>query len=169
MRRLLGAVVRLVEAWSVLLLVVMVLVVVVGVFYRYVLDASLAWYDEFSSYLLVWLTFYGAVAVSYRRRHIGFETLAERLGPAGRRVVAVVAEALVLAFQAVLAYYGWLALAAMAFDSAVSVPSVRMTWVYSALPVSGALMLLVSAVRLVELLRGAPVAEPGAAPTPAIE
>ena len=64
----------------------------VGVFFRYVLDASLAWYDEFSSYLLVWLTFYGAVVVSFRRRHISFETLAARLPPTGRRVAAAVAE-----------------------------------------------------------------------------
>lgn len=154
MRRALAGVVRLVEWWSVLLLVLMVGIVVVGVFFRYVLGASLAWYDEFASYVLVWLTFYGAVAVSYHRRHISFETLAERLGGTGRRVVNVVAETLVLAFQVVLAYYGWVALDAMAFDTAVSIPWVRMTWVYSVLPISGTLMLVISAVQLADLARG---------------
>jgi C4-dicarboxylate transporter DctQ subunit len=145
-----------VEWWSVLLLVLMVGIVVVGVFFRYVLDASLAWYDEFASYLLVWLTFYGAVAVAYRRRHISFETLAERLGPAGRMVVSVTAELLVLAFQVVLTWYGWIALDAMTFDTAVSIPWVRMTWIYSVLPISGALMLVISLVHLVDLVRGEP-------------
>jgi TRAP-type C4-dicarboxylate transport system permease small subunit len=155
-RRAVAGVVQVVEWWSVLLLVLMVAIVVVGVFYRYVLDASLAWYDEFSSYLLVWLTFYGAVVVSHRRRHISFETLAERLGHAGQRAAAVVAEVLVLAFQGVLTWYGWVALDAMTFDTAVSLPWVRMTWIYSALPISGALMLLISAVHLVDAARGTP-------------
>ncbi len=159
MRRALRAAVWLVEWWSALLLVLMVGIVVAGVFFRYVLDASLAWYDEFSSYLLVWLTFYGAVVVAYKRRHIGFETLAESLGPVGRRVAGIVAELLVLAFQVVLAYYGWVALDAMAFDTAVSIPWVRMTWVYSVLPITGALMLVVSALHLADLIRGeAPLA-----------
>ena len=154
MRRVLVAVVWLVEWWSIFLLVLMVGIVVVGVFFRYVLDASLAWYDEFASYLLVWLTFYGAVVVAYRRRQISFDVLAERLGGAWRRAVNVVAELLVLAFQVVLAYYGWVALDAMAFDTAVSIPWVRMTWVYSVLPISGALMLFISVVQLADLVRG---------------
>jgi TRAP-type C4-dicarboxylate transport system permease small subunit len=153
-RRLLAHVVRLVEWWSVLLLVLMVGIVVAGVFYRYVLDASLAWYDEFASYLLVWLTFYGAVGVAHQRRHISFDTLVERLPPGASRAAAVAAETLVLTFQFVVAYHGWVALDAMAFDTAVSIPWVRMTWVYSVLPIAGTLMLVISAARLVELLRG---------------
>lgn len=162
MRRGLALVIGLVEGWSVLLLLALVGIVVVGVFFRYVLDASLAWYDEFASYLLVWLTFSGAVAVSYRRRHISFDTLVERLGPGPRRLAGVVAELLVLALQAVLAYFGWVALEAMAFDSAVSIPWVRMTWIYSVMPIAGALMLVVSIVRLADLIAGrdVPVAGP---------
>ena len=53
--------ITLLEWWAVLLLIMMVAVVLLGVFFRYILNASLAWYDEFASYLLVWLTFYGAV------------------------------------------------------------------------------------------------------------
>jgi TRAP-type C4-dicarboxylate transport system permease small subunit len=159
-RALLRGLVRLVEWWSIALLVLMVGIVVVGVFFRYVLDASLAWYDEFASYLMVWLTFYGAVVVSYRRRHISFETLAESLGPKGRRAVGILTELLVLAFQVVLAYWGWIALDAMSFDTAVSLTWVRMTWVYSVLPISGALMLLISVVHLADVIRGVQPGEP---------
>jgi TRAP-type C4-dicarboxylate transport system permease small subunit len=161
-RALLRGLVRLVEWWSVALLVLMVGIVVVGVFFRYVLDASLAWYDEFASYLMVWLSFYGAVVVSYQRRHISFETLAESLGPKGRRAAGILAELLVLAFQAILAYWGWVALDAMAFDTAVSLTWIRMTWVYSVLPITGALMLLISALHLADAIRGVRPAEPKA-------
>jgi TRAP-type C4-dicarboxylate transport system permease small subunit len=161
-RALLRGLVRLVEWWSVALLVLMVGIVVVGVIFRYVLDASLAWYDEFASYLMVWLSFYGAVVVSFQRRHISFETLVESLGPKGRRAASILAELLVLAFQAILAYWGWVALDAMAFDTAVSLTWIRMTWVYSVLPITGALMLLISALQLADAIRGVRPAEPKA-------
>jgi len=147
-------VVTVVEWWAMALLVAMVALVTLGVFFRYVLDASLTWYDEFASYLLVWLSFYGAVAAAYRGRHIAFDTLAERSGPAARRLFAVAREVGCLAFQAVLVVYGVVLVRAVEHETAVSIEWVRMGWVYSALPVSGALMLLVSLVRLGTLLRG---------------
>ncbi len=145
------------------LLVAMVLLVTVGVFFRYVVDASLSWYDEFASYLLVWLSFSGAVAASYRGRHIAFETLAERLGARGRRLFGVARELGTLAFQVVLLVDGALLVQAMGRETAVSVTWVRMGWIYSILPVSGGLMLLVSLARLVGLLRGEEAAPPAPA------
>jgi C4-dicarboxylate transporter DctQ subunit len=147
-------VITLIEWWAVLLLILMVALVSLGVFFRYVLGASLAWYDEFASYLLVWLTFYGAVAASYRRRHIGFEMVVERLMPSIRKVVELVAELFVLAFQFVLFYYGWLLMQRMGDETAVSLPWVKMGWVYSVLPITGGLMLLITVERLVHLLFG---------------
>ena len=143
-----------VEWWATFLLVLMVVVVCLGVFFRYVLDASLAWYDEFASYLLVWLTFYGAVSASYHRRHIGFETFVARLMPATRKKLEIVAEFLVLGFQIVLLYYGWLLTRKMGDETAVSVVWIKMGWVYSVLPISGGLMLLVSVQRLLNLVGG---------------
>lgn len=132
----------------------MVALVTVGVFFRYALDASLSWYDEFASYLLVWLSFYGAVAATYRDRHIKFETLAERVGPGARRLMTVASELFSIIFQAVLFGYGIVLVRALGNETAVSIVSVRIGWIYSVLPISGGLMLLVSVVRLGLLLRG---------------
>lgn len=147
------------------LMVAMVAVVAVGVFFRYVLNASLTWYDEFASYLLVWLSFYGAVVAAWRGRHINFETLAERARPAVRRAMAVVSEVLSLAFQAVLLVYGIVLVRAVGHETAVSIEAVRMGWVYSALPISGGLMLVVGLVRLGAIVAGR---EPHAAPAAAV-
>ena len=144
----------LVEWWAALLLVLMVVLVCLGVFFRYALGASLAWYDEFASYLLVWLTFYGAVAASYRRRHIGFETFVARLMPDTRNKFEIVAELFVLGFQIVLFYYGGLLMRKMGDETAVSLVWVKMGWVYSVLPITGGLMLLISLQRLLELVSG---------------
>jgi TRAP-type C4-dicarboxylate transport system permease small subunit len=154
MLRTFGRLIHLLEWWTVLLLVLMVLLVSLGVFFRYVLSASLVWYDEFASYLLVWLTFYGAVAASYRRRQIAFEMVVSRLRPRTKKVVEVIAELFVFTFQVVLFYYGWLLMQKMGDETAVSLPWVKMGWVYSVLPIAGGLMLLISVERLLYLLFG---------------
>ena len=154
MQRFFRQFINLVEWCAVFLLVLMVVVVSLGVFFRYVLNAALVWYDEFASYLLVWLTFYGAVVASYRRRHIGFDLVVDRLLPNTRRIVEFIAEFCVLGFQVVLFYYGWLLTRKMGDETAVSLVWVKMGWVYSVLPITGGLMLLISLVRLLHLLSG---------------
>ena len=143
-----------VEAWTVLLLVLMVLLVSLGVFFRYVLNSSLSWYDEFASFLLVWLTFYGAVVASYRRRHIGFEIVVDRLMPGTRKIVELIAESCVLGFQAVLFYHGWQLMQKMGDETTVSLVSVKMRWIYSVLPITGGLMLVISLMRFVSIATG---------------
>ena len=154
MERFFRRIVALLEWWAVLLLIMMTAVVLLGVFFRYVLNASLVWYDEFASYLLVWLTFYGAVVALYRRRHIGFEVVMNRLLPETRRIFDLVAESFVLGFQIVLFYYGWYLTGKMGDETAVSLIWVKMSWVYSVLPITGGLMLLISIMRLIEIASG---------------
>jgi len=161
MAKLLGRLVALVEWWAVCLLAGMVLIVCFGVFFRYALNASLSWYDEFASYLLVWLTFYGCVVVDYRRKHIGFELVVDKLAPHTRRVVDVIAELAVLGFQFVLFYYGWVLTGKMGDETAISLPWVKVTWISSVLPVTGALLLLISATRLVGILSNKKTGEGG--------
>jgi TRAP-type C4-dicarboxylate transport system permease small subunit len=152
--RLLGRLVTLVEWWAVCLLAGLAVLVCFGVFFRYVLNSSLVWYDEFASYMLVWLTFYGAVVVDYHRKHIGFDLLVEKLKPLARRFVDVVAELAVLGFQFVLFYYGWILTERMGDETAISLPWVKVTWISSVLPITGGLLLLISLSRLVGLLSG---------------
>ena len=154
MARLLGRIVALVEWWCVCLLAGLTAVVCLGVFFRYALNSSLVWYDEFASYLLVWLTFYGCVVVDYQRRQIGFELIVDKLDPGTRRAVDCVAELAVLGFQFVLFYYGWVLTEKMGEETAISLPWFKVSWVNSVLPVTGGLMLLISAARLIDLLAG---------------
>ena len=149
-----GRLISLVEWWAVLLLILMVVVVSLGVFFRYFLNASLVWYDEFASYLLVWLTFYGAVVALYHRRHIGFEVVVNGLRPETKRIVELISESFVLGFQIVLCYYGWLLTRKMGDETAVSLVWIKMGWVYSVLPITGGLMCFISLRRLIEIASG---------------
>jgi TRAP-type C4-dicarboxylate transport system permease small subunit len=154
MAKLLGRLVALVEWWAVLLLAGLAVLVCFGVFFRYALNASLTWYDEFASYMLVWLTFYGTVVADYRRRHIGFELLVDKLAPTPRRVVDFVAEIAVLGFQFVLCYYGWILSERMGDETAASLTWVKVSWINSVLPITGGLLLLISVARLIGILTG---------------
>jgi TRAP-type transport system small permease protein len=150
------------EWLAVALMVAMVATVAMGVLYRYALGSALVWYDEFASYLLVWLTFAGAVAPSWRGRQISFELFVERASPPVARALSVVAEICVLMFHALIAIYGWNLVERMGDETAVSLPWVRMGWVYAALPVAAVLMGLISLQRLFALLSGAaPLSERG--------
>jgi TRAP-type C4-dicarboxylate transport system permease small subunit len=153
-RKIAEAFMTAVEWWTAFLLAAMVLVVALGVLFRYAFGAALVWYDEFASYLLVWLTFYGAVVASYRRRHIGLEVLVERLPAGWKRAVELCAEACVFGFQIVLCYFGWVLTQKIGDETAISLVWVQMRWVYSVLPISGGLMLLVSGAELLRLSLG---------------
>ena len=154
MAKLLGRLVALIEWWAVLLLAGLVALVCFGVFFRYVLNSSLTWYDEFASYMLVWLTFYGTVVADYQRRHIGFELVVDKLAPPLRKAVDFIAESAVLGFQFVLFYYGWVLTQRMGDETAISLPWVKVGWINSVLPISGALLLVISVTRMVGILFG---------------
>ncbi len=147
------ALVSALEVYCAILMVAMAVIVLVGVWYRYVVQRSLPWYDEFAEFLLVWLTFYGSVLAAQRDAHIGFETLVEYLPKDAQRAVIVVADVILLLVQAALFTYGVSLARAASFDTAVSIRWVRLSWVYSAIPASGALTFLITLNRLVGRLR----------------
>jgi len=67
----------------------------------------------------------------------------------------------VLGFQFVLFYYGWVLTGKMGDETAISLPWVKVTWISSVLPVTGALLLLISATRLVGILSNKKTGEGG--------
>jgi|GEM_PF-408860 len=150
--RVLRCCVNAVEWWSAFLLALMVVLVSLGVFFRYALGAALVWYDEFASYLLVWLTFSGCVAASYRRQHVQLDLVVNKLGPRAKRRVEMVSECFVFGFQVVLCRYGALLAGKLGDETSVSVDWIKMSWVYSVLPVTGGMMLVISAIEILHRL-----------------
>ncbi len=154
MRRTYETLIAFLEVYSGVLALATLGVVLLGVFFRYIVNEALSWYDEFAGYLLVWLTMYGSVAALGRGKHIGFDTLREKLPPGGQRVLDIFVALCVLAFSLVLLVSGWVLIQAMAAETAISIPGVKMAWVYSVLPISGVLMVLASLVHLLYLFLG---------------
>jgi C4-dicarboxylate transporter DctQ subunit len=157
MRKVYEKLIVILQAYSAILILVMLGVVLMGVFYRYVAYQALSWYDEFAGYILVWLTMYGSVVGLARGKHISFETLVEKLPRGGQRVVEVFDALCVLGFSLVLLVFGWVLVREMAEETAVSIPEVKMAWIYSVMPISGALMVLIGVMQLIMVFAGSDI------------
>ncbi len=165
MRKVYDGLIAVLTVYSGVLCLLMLGVVLVGIFYRYVVGEAISWYDEFAGYVLVWLTMYGSVVGLAKGKHISFETLVEKLSPGKQRLVDAFGILCVMSFSLVMLVSGWHLIREMADETSVSVPTLKMAWIYSVMPISGALMVLVGLVQLIRLAmgsKGAEVARPKA-------
>lgn len=96
MRHLLPRAERLVEWLMALALAVMVVLIFGNVVLRYAFNSGIAWAEEVSRLMFVWLIFLGAILALRRHAHLGVELLQARLPRAVRRACAVVSHLLML-------------------------------------------------------------------------
>jgi TRAP-type C4-dicarboxylate transport system permease small subunit len=142
------------------LLALMLINVTWQIFTRYVLADPPVWTEEIARYLFVWQIFLGAGLAFGRGAHIVVDVLARALPPVGRRALALVNHALVLALLAFLVWRGS-GMAAITADTYATGSGLNMGVVYAALPVGAATGCLYVVLDMVAILRGAdPLREP---------
>ncbi len=109
------------------------------VFYRYVLNDSLAWAEELSRYMFVWATFIAAAVLVGRGEHYAMPELVDALPAAPRRFLGGLVSLLCMVFCALVVYYGsrW---AWRLCDADIPVLELPQGVVYAILPISAAYM-----------------------------
>jgi TRAP-type C4-dicarboxylate transport system permease small subunit len=137
-RRILG---RTLEWVLIALMVALTVIVIVAVVYRKS-GASLSWYDEIASVMLAWITYYGAALAALRRRHIGLDSLLLMLPLPARMWATALAEALVLAFFALLAWAGFEVVQVLRGDTLVSLRWVPVQLTQSVIPIGAVLFIV---------------------------
>lgn len=145
---------RVLTAIVITLLATLAVVVLMGVFYRK-MGWPLVWYDEGASILLAWLTYYGAALAALKRAHIGFPGLVNSMKPALRVPVVLLAEVIIIAFFALLAWYGLQVLIILEGDSMVSLPHIPTRLTQSVIPIGAVLFILAQLLSLPEVLEQA--------------
>ena len=135
------------------LMLVLVVDVFLGVFSRYVLQATFQWYDEVARLCFVWMVFLGAASAVRRGAHFRLHLLIDRLGPRLRRANDLLVGLLVVVFGGVLVT-GGVAMWPVARRQVTDSLELSMLWFYAALPIGGALMILFSVPQLWRLARG---------------
>ena len=103
MARLIDLYCRALKAIIALCLAVMVVLVFGNVVLRYVFNSGIATSEELSRWLMVWLTFLGAIVALREHAHLGVDTLVRALPPMGKRICFVLSYVLML-------YADWLLL-----------------------------------------------------------
>ena len=134
------AIIGLTTCAIVALMLTMVGAILLGVFFRYVLNSALPWPEELSRFAMAWLTMLGAGLVVRYGGHIAVTFAVDRLGDRSRRVVEWFGRAVVVLFLALLLWFG-----ADMTERAGRQRSAALEWSMSvpnlAMPIGAALML----------------------------
>jgi len=134
-------------------LTLLILFLVISVFSRYAMDLGLTWSDEFARLLFAWIVLVGFAIAVRHRANVGVDWLVLKLGPQGRRAVAIVQDVLILAFSV---FYTWQAWVTVGFSLMQRLPALDITiaWLYASALGAGALMVLYGIANLVDTLGG---------------
>lgn len=146
--------VRCIEAICLLLLLALTGAVVYSTTMRY-FGASPSWYDEIASVLLAWLTYFGASYAVFMRQHMSFGGIVAMLPRPWAIALTLFTEFLVIAYFAVVAWYGNAVLAVAKWDSLLSLRWMTLDIVQSIVPISAVLMIIGTVLTLPRALRDA--------------
>jgi TRAP-type C4-dicarboxylate transport system permease small subunit len=118
-----------------------VAITLAAVWWRYVLNAPLAWPEQISRIMFVWITFVGAAVLYRERLHVAIDMFMAPLPRVGRRAVGWAIELLILAFNIVLLVYG-LKLSIDTLDQTFGALDITPASFYFAAPVAAGMMIL---------------------------
>ncbi|MEQ9812076.1 MAG: TRAP transporter small permease [Azospirillaceae bacterium] len=148
---------RLLEASLILLTLSFFIVVLAAVFYRYVLNDSLVWTEEYVRFSLFWVILLGSALVSDDDAHLRIEVVHRYLPQRLSRIVGALANLAAIVFCAVLFYQALnLFLRTTGTSPALGFP---MRWVYAAM-LFGAPLIVIMTLRCWIAGRHRPVADP---------
>ncbi len=127
-------------SWLVVYLTLqMTVVVLLGVFTRYVLNDSLAWVEELARYTMIWLSWIGGGLALRRGAHLAVEFVIDALSPRMRAFVVLAGRIATFGFLAIVFWWGLQLTGRVSMQSTIAL-GISMQIPYAAIPV-GALLL----------------------------
>lgn len=152
MSRVNGILLELCRWASIALVVAIAAVVAAGVFWRYVLNDSLSWYEEMAKFMMVWLVFVGAPVALRVGGHISIEMLPEALPSRLKAALWLAVTVIVAWFCYMLTEYGFRFAWNGRTQTAIAIGDVSMLWIFASIPIGAALMFLVAVQQVFEHL-----------------
>ncbi len=111
------------------------------VVFRFVLHMPLAWTEESSRYLMIYVVYLGASVGIYRGSHLGFTFLLDKMNQKAFHVMSLAASAGVLAFCVYFTWYGLIIVTRNMYQVSPAL-QLPMWCVYAILPISGSICAL---------------------------
>ncbi|WP_298612856.1 TRAP transporter small permease [uncultured Thiothrix sp.] len=147
MKRLMDMYCRVLSALMALLLALMVVLVFGNVVLRYGFNSGIAFSEEVSRWLFVWLTFMGAVVALHEKAHMSLGEVVSALSPKAQRICHLFALGLML-WVTYLIFTGSWAQTVINASNAAPVTGWSQAWFYGVgvfFAISSALILLIDA------------------------
>jgi TRAP-type transport system small permease protein len=116
-------------------------IIVFTVISRYGFSYVLSWSEEVPRYLLIWISFLGAALCVDLKDHIAFDYFYKRFAGVPRAAVEVLINVAMLFFGWIMFFFGIQFVEDFGSDLMESIPFTNV-WYYTALPVSGFLIML---------------------------
>lgn len=137
-------------------LVAMTAIVAYQVFMRFVINASPSWTEAGSIMIMTWFIFLGAAVGVRENFHMGFDVLLYVLPPSAKPWLRAISDIAVFCFAFGMIYYGS-ELAIRYWSTRIPVLGLPTSFTYFPIVISGALMCLFAAERILLRLAGEPV------------
>lgn len=149
-----GKITELIERYTlfVLLLVILVLILI-QVYFRFFTESSIAWSEELSRFLLIWLVFLGAVVALRQGAHIQIDSLLDIMPKTVRKIMLLLRNMIMILFLGML-FIGILpTLEVVSLQKSPGL-GLNMKYVYGIFPISIGLMAIIVIWSFVTLFKG---------------
>ncbi|XYW67838.1 TRAP transporter small permease [Oscillospiraceae bacterium LTW-04] len=132
---------RFLAVLSAICLGVLTCVVFYSVLSRYLLNSSIAWAEELSTFLLIWVVFTSTIVVYNRSEHLGLDFLVSAVPKPASFLMTILAHIGILVCGAFLLLGGW-EMMREGMDTLSPALRIRYGYVYTVLPLSGTLLVI---------------------------
>jgi TRAP-type C4-dicarboxylate transport system permease small subunit len=138
---------------------VMVVAIVLQILCRYIPALGFNWTEELARLTFIWFCFIGLAMTVHLKGHMGIDYLVIKLSRGRQRALGVFSEIVILGFSLVLTYNGFL-FVMMSRNTVSPVLNISVRWFYAAVPVSFALVTLLTLLTLSRSWRDRRLAAP---------
>jgi TRAP-type C4-dicarboxylate transport system permease small subunit len=123
-------------------MVAITIMIPVGVFFRYVLNAALSWPEPASTVMMVAFSFLGGAAVYRAKVHVAVEALLNAVPPHAKTVMLWAVDLCMAAVALFMLGYGWHLCIVTWPNTIAEFPGLSVGVTYLPIPIAGALTLL---------------------------
>lgn len=144
---------RLLGAVTVFLFVLMTVVGSYQIITRYFFNRPSTVSEELLTYSFTWMSLLAASYVFGRRDHMRMSFLADKITGKSREILEIGIEALVFLFAGIVMLYGGIRITRLTMSQVTASLQIPMGYVYLAIPLSGALIMIYNVMNIVEMIR----------------
>ncbi len=129
----------LLKTFLLILMFVLVCIVIMQVFSRFLFNYSFVWVEEAARYLFIWIIFVGTAVGLKEKKHVSVDFFVKKLKDESKYVFYLLREILLNLFSIIIIYFG-IKRTITSFSSFATSFPLSKGWIYLAIPIGGLFM-----------------------------